>query len=414
MSSASLKEIACKAIDGCLDELRAASHAIWSKPELNYEEHEAHRILTSLLKSKGFDVEEHFTLDTAFRARSGDLKAGPNVAVICEYDALPEIGHACGHNLIAEAGEKNLTSIRQSVDINILGVAAGIGIRAALLERPDLGRLTVLGTPAEEGGGGKVKMIESGVFADVDFAMMVHPCPYDGLHAEFLSIIELEVTYKGKAAHAAAFPWEGINALDAAVSAYTAISMMRQQMKPAWRAHGIITNGGTKPNIIPEKAQLLYYFRAPDDKELSVLKENAIRVFHSTAKATGCEVEIRELTKYSNLLGNPVLLKYYKENAASFGIKFVSMEEMSSGSTDMGNVSYCVPSIHPMYSIGEKALNHTREFTDYSNTDYGHKQTIISAKAMAMTAIDVLTTSGSMAETAKAFQDQLQEAKPKP
>ena len=268
----------------------------------------------------------------------------------------------------------------------------------------------MLGTPAEEGGGGKVKMIESGCFADVDFAMMVHPGPHDGLNGDFLSIIELEVTYKGKAAHAAAFPWEGINALDAAISAYTAVSMMRQQMKPTWRAHGIITNGGAKPNIIPEKAQLLYYFRAPNDKELSVLKEKAIAIFHSAAEATGCKVEIRELMENSNLIANPVLLKYYKENAMSFGIKFVPMKGTFSASTDMGNVSYCVPSIHPMYSIG-KTMNHTREFTKCSDTDHSHKQTIISAKAMAMTAIDVLTTPGLMNEIVKAFQDQLKEGK---
>eukprot|EP00118_Oscarella_pearsei_P016206 m.152986 g.152986 ORF g.152986 m.152986 type:complete len:396 (+) comp38610_c0_seq4:663-1850(+) len=388
-----LKAVACEAIDKCVDELRTASHEIWSKPELNFEEHEAHRILTGLLKSKGFDVEEHYTLETAFRARSG-AKEGINVAVLCEYDALPEIGHACGHNLIAEAG-----------------VAAGIGIQAALRKNPSLGQLTVLGTPAEEGGGGKIKMIKSGCFSDVDVAMMVHPCPYNSLNADFLSVSGVQVTYKGKASHAAAFPWEGVNALDAAVAAYTGISMMRQQMKPTWRAHGIFSNGGAKPNIIPETAQLKYYFRALNDKELATLMEKAVSVFKAAAQATGCQVEFEELMHFSNVLGNPVMLKHYKENATSFGIEFVASEGMPAGSTDMGDVSYVVPSIHPMYSIGSDALNHTRDFTKFSDTDYAHKQTLIFAKAMAMTAIDIFTCPGLMDEIKSAFEKQLKEAK---
>ena len=172
----------------------------------------------------------------------------PNVCIICEYDALPGIGHACGHNLIAEAG-----------------VAAGLGVKAFIESQGTgyTGMVTVMGTPAEEGGGGKVLMIEKGAFEGVDIAIMAHPCPFESVVCIANARMIPQIDYHGNAAHAAAFPWEGVNALDAAVMAYTSISTLRQQMKPSWRVHGVFTNGGVKPNIIPEKASLQYYIRAP-------------------------------------------------------------------------------------------------------------------------------------------------------
>ena len=243
----SLKTLASSTIDENTEELKTIGEKIWSSPELCYKEYKAHDLLTGFLEKKGFSVERSYTgIETAFRAIFGSGR--PNVCVICEYDALPEIGHACGHNLIAEAG-----------------VAAGLGLKAAQeLSNAPKGRLTVMGTPAEEGGGGKEFLIQNGAFEDIDVAMMVHPTPYSAVSAIWNCISSLQITYTGKAAHAAAFPWEGLNALDAAVMAYTSISVLRQQMKPKWRVHGVITNGGAKPNIIPEKTSMEYYIRAPN------------------------------------------------------------------------------------------------------------------------------------------------------
>ncbi|KAK3091322.1 hypothetical protein FSP39_018916 [Pinctada imbricata] len=270
-----LKQAACDAIDAASTYLYDISQDIWSNPELSYNEHYAHYVLTRVQEEKGFCVEKKYKIDTAFRATIGCKENGPHVVVICEYDALPEIGHACGHNLIAESG-----------------VAAALGIQAAFLKagRP-LGLLSVLGTPAEEGGGGKVRLIKEGVFDDVNVAMMLHPAPMDSSHADFFLAANLvKVKYLGKASHAAAFPWEGINALDAAVTCYQTISNLRQQMKPTWRVHGIITNGGVKPNIIPEESNMEFIIRAPTKAEFDLLTKKCLECFESAAKATSCKV----------------------------------------------------------------------------------------------------------------------------
>ncbi|XP_062502633.1 xaa-Arg dipeptidase-like [Corticium candelabrum] len=389
-----LKRVACSAIDQRVSSLRQLSEAIWANPELNYEEHKAHSLLTSFLKREDFDVDEKYTLDTAFRARAGG-DSGINVAFICEYDALPDIGHACGHNLIAEAG-----------------CAAGIGLKAALEATESAsGRVTIMGTPAEEGGYGKIRMIENGCFKDVDITMMVHPYLLNVVDGVFIARDSMVITYTGKASHAAAFPWEGINALDAAVSAYNGISMLRQQMKPTWRAHGIISNGGAKPNIIPEKSELQYYLRAPTNAELDVLKAKVEHILQSAADTTGCQVEVKSTGRYSNLISNSRLEKLYVYNAQTLGVEFDPKGKTTAGSTDMGDVSYIIPTIHPMYSIGTSAYNHTREFTKAANSDFGHQQTLTVAKAMAMTAIDILTNPELLKDTREAFQNELETAR---
>lgn len=396
-----MKKAAWSAIDRSATALQSLSSKIWSKPELAYEEHEAHALLTSFLKEHGFQVDEHYTLDTAFRARAG-ANEGANIAVICEFDALPEIGHACGHNLIAEAG-----------------CAAGIGIKAALeASGAPLGRLTILGTPAEEGGGGKADMIKNGCFDDVDMAMMVHPSPLEIADPLMIALTQLTVTYSGKASHAAAFPWEGINALDAAVSAYNGISMLRQQLKPSWRVHGIITNGGAKPNIIPEKTEMQYYLRTPANAELDVLVQKARGVFHSAAQATGCCVQIDSSTPFANVVGNSELLKLYVNNSFDLGVEFSPnyvpgtgfIRDIPAGSTDMGNVSYIVPSIHPMYKIGTTASIHSREFAKATNTALAHERTLTASKAIAGCAIDVLTTPGLLQTIKDCFKQQVEES----
>ena len=388
-----LKKVALSSIDENAEELKTIGEKIWSSPELCYKEHKAHDLLTDFLEKKGFSVERSYTgIETAFRATFGSGR--PNVCVICEYDALPEIGHACGHNLIAEAG-----------------VAAGLGLKAALeSSNAPKGRLTVMGTPAEEGGGGKIKLINNGAFEDIDIAMMVHPAPHSAIRLICTCISSLQVTYTGKAAHAAAFPWEGVNALDAAVMAYTSISVLRQQMKPTWRVHGVITNGGAKPNIIPEKASMEYYIRAPNKSDLALLRNKVDCCFEAAAKSTGCDVEILEdmAATYLDIANNSTLAKRFGDNWGALGASFDDIYDLGA-STDMGNVSYTVPSIHPIYQVGSGSeINHTREFTAVANTPEAHAETLVAAKAMAHTCIDVLTTDGLLDEIKKTFKDQTQ------
>jgi amidohydrolase len=383
-----LKAAASAAVDNCNVELRALSTEIWSNPELAYEERGAHKVLTDFLEKKGFTVDRSYTgLETAFRATYGSGK--PNVCVICEYDALPGIGHACGHNLIAEAG-----------------VAAGLGLKAALeCEGAPKGMVTVMGTPAEEGGGGKVQLINNGAFKNIDVAMMVHPFPTTLIRPLYNARKTIRAGYTGVAAHAAAYPWEGVNALDAVVTAYTSVSVLRQQMKPTWRVHSIITKGGAKPNIIPEYAELLTYIRAPNIKELDVLVEKVSNCYEAAAKATGCQVKIEvEEIFYTDVQQNPVLASSFSENYRQLGVEFGDVEEINA-STDMGNVSHVVPSLHPNYAVGSgKEVNHSHAFTAVTNTPAAHDNTLLAAKAMAHTAIDVLASEDLLDKVRNQFQ----------
>ena len=360
-------------------------------------EHKAHDLLTSFLEEKGFTVKRSYTgTETAFRARfRATFGSGrPNVCAMCKYDALPEIGHDCGHNLIAEAG-----------------VAAGLGVKAALRSKcAPKGWLTIMGTPAEETIGGKVKLVENGAFEDVDIAMMVHPAPYTVLTSEVVACLEWRVTYTGEAAHVAGFPWEGVNALDAAVMAYTSISVLQQQMKPTWRVHGIITNGGAKPNIIPEKAAMEYFIRAPTRKEANIFGSKVRACLEAAVTATGCQLQIEEEPVLDDLQHNSLLGKCYSENYQSLGCQIQnSLEEAGVGSTDMGKVSYVVPSIHPLFKIGSGQMNHTREFTSVANTPKAHSETLVAAKAMAHSCIEILTTDGLLEQIRSEFEKQIEQ-----
>jgi len=243
----SLWDLASHTIDAASESLRALSLDIHSHPEENYEEEHAHQALTTWLADSGFDVTRSaYGMDTAFAATRGS--GGPTIAVLCEYDALPGIGHACGHNLIA-----------------ISGAAAGLGVAEALERGGIEGTIRVLGSPAEEGGGGKIRLIDEGAFEEVGAAMMIHPGTGDLLYPLVLAIDTCMVEFRGKNAHAAGAPWEGRNALDALVLAYQAIALMRQQSHPTVRIHGKIHHGGDKPNIIPDYAQAEFYVRAPQE-----------------------------------------------------------------------------------------------------------------------------------------------------
>ena len=387
-----LKTAASTAIDSTKKGLRDLSNELWRTPELGFKEYKAHKLLTDFLEKEGFRVERSYTgLETAFKATFGSGR--PNVCVICEYDALPEIGHACGHNLIAEAG-----------------VAAGLGVKAAMEEAVrssdsgSLGTVTIMGTPAEEGGGGKVMLINNGAFEGIDVAMMVHPSPYSCLMPGFLAVVFLKVVYRGREAHAAAYPWEGLNALDAAVLAYNSISVLRQQMKPTWRVHSVITEGGVKANIIPSKSVVELMVRSPNREELKGLVKKVSSCLKGAGDAAGVETVITETApQYDDLVSNTVLAKLFKSNWSCFGVDAAEYHS-GSGSTDMGNVSYAVPSLHPKFEMGTGEGIHTREFAASANTNGAHDNTLVVGKVMAHTCIDVLTTEGLLEEIQVAFE----------
>ncbi|CAM5100405.1 unnamed protein product [Eretmochelys imbricata] len=384
-----LKQRAAECIELSAGRLSALSREIWSRPELAYEEHQAHGAMTRFfacaeLPGAAWAVQPHYKLDTAFRAEWGPAAPAPrplHLGFLCEYDALPGIGHACGHNLIAE-----------------VGAAAALGVKGALeslpQQPPAAVKITVLGTPAEEGGGGKIDLIEAGAFDDLDVVFMAHPAQDDAAYFPDVAEHDVTVKYYGKASHAAAYPWEGINALDAAVLAYNNLSVLRQQMKPTWRVHGIIKNGGVKPNIIPSYTELEFYLRAPSLKDLAILTERAENCFKAAAVATECKVEIKGgRHDYYNVLQNKSLEKTYIENGKELGMKFLSDESFlngPSGSTDFGNVTYVVPGIHPYFYIGSDALNHTEPYTAASGSQEAQFYTLRAAKALAMTALDVI------------------------
>ncbi|XP_052781615.1 peptidase M20 domain-containing protein 2-like [Mya arenaria] len=384
-----LKQVACAAIDAAQEQLGDVSREIWCKPELAFKEKHAHKILTDFLDEHGFQTERSYKLETAFKATYGSRADGPNVSFISEYDALPEIGHACGHNLIAE-----------------VGVGAGLGLMAAMkVAGKPLGQVTVLGTPAEEGPGGKIHLIEAGAFTDVDVAMMAHPFPDNDFRPVALARLSLDVVYTGRASHAAGYPWEGVNDLDAAVTCYQGISCLRQQCKPDWRVHCIILEGGVKVNIIPERARLHVGVRAPSDEEMFMLKDKVMNIITSAATSTGCQVEHKLMSKpYSSMLSNEVMVGLFEKNVSRVQPPEVPTRPGSVfGSTDMGNVAHVVPSIHPNFHIGGRAVNHTRDFTGDAGSPMAQEYTLQIMKALAMTAIDILTDQERLQEIKQAF-----------
>ncbi|XP_077868012.1 xaa-Arg dipeptidase-like [Saccoglossus kowalevskii] len=368
-----LQQTASDTIDKAADELNNLSQEIWKNPELRFKEHHAHKVLTDFLEKHGFTVERKYTRDTAFRATYGN-EDGLNVCVICEYDALPEIGHACGHNLIAECG-----------------AGAGLGIKAAMeAAGKPMGKVTVLGTPGEEGGGGKLGLIKAGVFKDVDIAMMVHPMNRKNIIQKRTSCaVPFYVNFLGKAAHAAYVPWEGINALDAAVMFYQNMSVMRQQLKPTWRTHGLIVNGGIKSGMIVEKSRVEYSLRAPTSLELRVLQEKTKSCAQGAATATGCAIQYRFGKEYKNVISNKTLENIFQSHGKGLGVNYMPNEQ-TGGSTDMGNVTYEVPGIHPFYGLATDSVNHSRGFTEAAGAPEAQEPTLTNAKIMAYTALEVL------------------------
>ena len=355
-------------------ELRDLSRWMYDHPEIAFEEYETSTKLAQYLASNGFEVEHPaYGLETAFAARVGST--GPEVVICCEIDALPEVGHACGHNVIATAA-----------------IGAGLAV-APLVE--DLGiRVTVLGTPAEEAHGGKVDLINAGAFAGASAAMMIHPANDDVVDKNFLAVTQFDVEFHGKESHAAFKPQVGINALDAAVQAYVNISTLRQAIYPTDKIHGVITHGGDVPNVIPAFTSMSWYVRAFTKERLDELHEKVLAAFEGAAIATGCSVDVKQRGHaYTDLVVNPLLADLYAENSAAIGRPMHRMSEYdpaATGSTDMANVSYVVPTIHPMLDIGAApAVNHQKEFASHTLAPSGEAAITDGALAMAMTIIDL-------------------------
>jgi amidohydrolase len=387
-----VKESIAGTITGARDQLTGLSHRLHAYPEVAWAEERAAAWVAAELAGAGFDVEANACgLPTAFIARSG---TGPlHVGICAEYDALPGLGHACGHNIIAAAA-----------------VGAGLALAAAA---DDLGlTVTVLGTPAEEGGGGKVYMLERGAFHGMHAAMMVHPGPVDVAEARPFAVSHMLVRYRGQATHAAAYPERGVNAADAFTIAQVAIGLLRQQLLPSTRVHGIITHGGDAPNAIPDLTEGRWYVRAETLHELAGLEPRVRRCFEAGALATGCELEIEvEAPPYAEFRNDPDLLPLYRANAERLGRQFAPAEgpaaggaggsgagtagsaaaagRMNRASTDMGNVSLIVPSIHPYIGIGSlPAVNHQKEFAAHCVTPAADAALLDGAIGLAWTAAD--------------------------
>jgi metal-dependent amidase/aminoacylase/carboxypeptidase family protein len=371
-----LKERACAAVDAQRQALTDLSNRIHGCPELKFQERRAAGWLVEYLDGLGFTVErEAYGLPTAFAARLGNGQ--PRIAVLCEYDALPGIGHACGHNIIAAAG-------------------AGAGAALVGLIGETGGSLVVLGTPAEEGGGGKILMARAGAFDGVDAAMMVHPAGMDlaGMHVL-----------------ASAFPHSGINALDGLVTAYNAIAHLRQHIRPTERIHGIITEGGLAPNIVPDRAAGIFMVRAATERRLAQLKTRVEACFQAGAHASGAHLTIRTTGEdYSDMDTNQPLSAAYAANLERLGRKLADITTVPAavaGSTDMGNISKLVPSIHPMIAVSPPTVAlHSAEFAQWAGSEDGHRAVVDGAKALAMTALDVLQEPQLLAAVRAAFAAQ--------
>ena len=364
------KTRAKEGVAAAADELIDVSRRIHENPELAMQERQAAALLADRLEAHGFQVERSAVgLETAFRASWGE---GPvTIACICEYDALPDMGHACGHNLIAAAG-----------------LGAAYGLKAAL--SPSQVRLLVVGTPAEESIGGKIILLARGAFEGVDVVLMAHPSPADVDMPPMYGIEQVEVEYRGQSAHASFAPEMGVNALDGLVVAYQAIAQLRQHIRRDSRIHGIITHGGSAPNVVPDRAAGSFLVRALHPAYLEELKGKVQRCFEAGAAASGATLDIRwGPWSCDPMRNNSALAAAYRGNAESLGRTFLDVRLDSTGSSDMGNVSQAIPSIHPMFGIGAAAFNHTPAFTGVCATDAAHQSMIQAAQALAMTGVEV-------------------------
>jgi amidohydrolase len=370
----SASQSATHAIEASREALIELSHFVHAHPELGYEEFESAEAVAKACESAGFTVERGIaSLPTAFRATKG---SGSLHIVLCaEYDALPDVGHACGHNIIAASS-----------------VGAAIGL-AAVADELDL-TVTLLGTPSEEGGGGKIDLINAGYFDGVHAAMMIHPWPSERLEATCLAVDHFDVTFEGKDAHASAAPWEGVNALDALNIAQVALGLLRQQLRPGDQYHGIVIEGGSAANIIPSRAVGRFMARSVTSERLGELRTRVNACFEAGSIATGATFAIEELgSAFSHMESDDAILAHYRTAAESLGRTFELDDARAAKptiSTDMANVSLVVPSIHPLLAIPtDGAVNHQPDFTASCITPAADQAVLDGAIALALTGIGI-------------------------
>jgi len=375
-------------IDELADELLEVSHQIHGNPELAFAEHQACKLLADT--ANRFDIPTTtgaYELATAFDGGFSSNQPGPTVAILAEYDALPGIGHACGHNLIATAA-----------------LGAVLGLQAARETLP--GSIRFLGTPAEEKGGGKELMARRGAFENVDAALMIHPAGVNLTAMPCICMAEVEVIYHGRSAHAAAMPHKGRNALDGLLLAYQAISNLRKHIRDHERIHGIIKEGGQAANIVPDRARGEFYVRTANEADLARLKPRVEACFQAGATGSACELEINWANvDYLDLNTNWPLADSFQKHGESLGREFLPAEALGgAGSTDMGNVSHRVPSIHPMLACAPRnVVIHNPEFTHWAGSESGDLAALDGAKALALTAAEFLLSPQLQAQTKKAF-----------
>ncbi len=368
------KQLVCKSVDELAPEISRIAALIGRNPELGHQEHYAVQVLTGFLTEMGFKIESGIGgLETAFKAEFNCGIPGPKVVFLAEYDALPGVGHGCGHNLIG---------------------AASTGAAAALSKCPDLpGTIVVLGTPAEETSGGKVTLAEQGFFTAMDAALMFHPGSQNVTEITTLALDALEFIFIGKPAHAASAAQCGINALDAVINFFVGINALKKQLTDDSRINGIIVEGGVAPNIVPERAVARFYLRSARRRDLDDLREKVIGCAQGAAAMIGAQVTWRKFElSYDEMCSNHNLAESFTKNLRLLGVNKIIPLQFAMGSVDMGNVSRVAPAIHPYLVLRDGTdIPHTREFAAAALSEAGQKLAVLAAKALALTAWDVLT-----------------------
>jgi amidohydrolase len=380
------------AMSASADELITASRAIHALAEIGFEEFESSRVLSGLIEQHGFRVDRGVSgMPTAFVARHGET--GPHVAFVCEYDALRGLGHACGHNLIATSS-----------------AGAGIALARALTDGGVAARVTIVGAPAEEGGGGKIPLCHDALFDDCDAVLIFHPSDRTAAVQYALACTHWEWTFRGKAAHAAGHPDHGINALDAFVHAYNGVSLWRQQLRDDARVHGFIVEGGTAPNIIPELTRGEYLTRARDGEYLRTMNVRFRAIFEAAARATGCALQLDEKETYLDLRSNAVLAELASLHLAAVGLeedRVIPWER--TGSTDVGDVSYAAPTLHPEFAIADEGIGpHTHAFREAAVSPRGEESMLKAAEVLGRIGADVIFDSATRGRVRDAFLTQPQ------
>lgn len=383
-----MRETIMNVLQEHLDDAFAIARYLYENPELGFEEVKASAKLTEAFRNQGFTVETGLCdLPTSFRAEFDSGKPGPSIALCAEYDALPEIGHGCGHDLICT-----------------MALLGAIGLKAVLPETG--GRVVVFGTPAEETSGGKVVMSEEGYFDDMDVVMMCHPSAQSERSGSSLCLIPLQFQYHGKAAHAAACPENGINALDAVIQLFNGINAIRQH-QPGVQFHGYISNGGAAPNIVPDLAEARFYIRARRRATAMAAAEKVKKIAEGAALMTGATLEISAFeATYFDLVTNETLCDVFAKNQASLPGDEVRPAQKGIGSLDLGNVSYHAPCVHGWLGFGDPSMIiHSREFAARTVTEDGRKLLLRGAATMALTGYDVLTDPELLARIRKEFEE---------